>query len=207
MPTSTATMTVADILKYQNDLVRTGKGIPLGRMNVIAIAPNKGCDPHIEDPIMRRFGRMIHLRHNLLPIAQSPDRSMLLVTRPLIDRDGRVALPDVPDPDWIPEAWTREETTGEAKRDPSKDRARMIPQRLEDRAEGYLERSQFLVFSPVLYVTFQPELGYEMQGTIWRIECRYNPADRTDVALLIHRETGETHFFGGLFDISTGVGE
>lgn len=239
------TMTPADILKYQNDLVRTGKYISLGRMQKIAIGPTAGYVPPATDPYIRKFGRLIDLRDQFLPIAQSPDRGMLLVPAPLVNRfTNRVQLPDVPDPDWTPAPIAREEFEGQeitltfaedrlreceqkgdlraaaqwrAARDNikaghpvrmpydrpvEKDRPHMIPQRLEDRTNELLAGTNFLVFSPVLSVTFQPELEKRLVADAWIITFGHNPSDRTDASLLIDRQTGETHFFGGLYDIS-----
>lgn len=246
-------MTPADILKYQNDLVRTGKCLPLGRMQKIAIGPTAGYVPPPADPYIRKFGRLIDLRDRFLPIAQSLDRMMVLVTAPLVDRNNRVQLPDVPDPDWTPAGYTREElenraqgqeiTLAQAEREISaaeqagdlraaarwraaaetvreghavrmpverpieKDTARMIPQRLEDRTNELLEGTQFLVFSPVISVAFQPEIENRLVGTAWTIQFGFNPADRTHPSLLVDRATGETHFFGGLYDIAGPSGE
>jgi hypothetical protein len=215
------TMTPEDILKYQNDLIRTGKHLPLGRMKVISIGPNDGC-PELPtwDPIMKKFGRLIQLRDMAMPIAQSPDRSMILVPAPLLDRNGRVRLPDLPDPTWRRENFTEEEVVGRETidpatgkttriqvRDPQKDLPRMCEQSLLARAEGYMANSTFYVFSPVLSIAFQPETDGRLLGTYWAIECTFNPADRTHPALLIDAKTGETHFFGGLYNIVRAVGE
>jgi hypothetical protein len=155
-----------------------------------------------------------------VPIAQSPDRSMVLVPSPLLDRNGRVRLPDLPDPTWRRADFTDEEVVGRETidpatgkptriqvRDPQKDMPRMIEQSLLARAEGYMANSNFYVFSPVLSIAFQPEDGGRMLGTYWAIECSFNPADRTHPALLIDAKTGETHFFGGLYNIVRAAGE
>ena len=139
---------------------------------------------------------------------------MLLVPALLVDRAGRVSLPDLPDPNWIAPAPTKEEiegiekvntVTGQKYREFPKDspraNVRMIPQRLEDRAEGRLEKTNFLVFSPVLRITFQPEINKRMVGDAWVIECKYNNADQTHMALLVDQQTGETHFYGGAYEI------
>ena len=242
-------MTPADILKYQSDLVRTGKCLPLGRMVKIAIGPAAGYVPPQADPFIRKFGRLIDLRDRFLPIAQSLEKTMILVTAPLRDRNNRVQLPDVPDPDWTPAPSTKEEFEGQeitlthaqrelaaaetagdlraaarwraaeqnvraghpvrmpVERPIEKDTARMIPQRLEDRTNVMLEGTQFYVFEPVLTVAFQPELENRLISTAWTIQFGFNPADRTHASLLVDRHTGETHFFGGLYDIAGPSGE
>jgi len=211
----TLTMTPTDVLKLQNDYIRTGKYHPLGRMQKISIGPIEGYRPPDHDLYIRKYGRMIELRDRSLPIAHSPDKSMILVTAPLLDRGGRVALPDLPDPEWAAPVRTKEEIEGVEKRDPTTGRTwrepfsgdptrydpRMIPQNLRDRTNEKLQGSNFLVFQPVIRITFQPELENRLIGTAWWIDCRFNSADNTHASLLIDEQTGETHFFGGLYDI------
>jgi hypothetical protein len=239
----TLTMTPVDILNYQNELVRTGKYISLGRMQKIAIEPADDWMPPPNDPVIAKFGRLIDLRDRFLPIAQSLDRSMILVTAPLVGRDGRVSLPDVPDPGWTPAAQTREELEGQevtlsfaqsrlaeaelkgdlraaaqwraaaenvraghpvrmpVERAIEKDTARMRPQRLEDRTVKMVEGTNFMLFRPLINLTFQPEIEKRLVGTAWTIQFKYNAADDTHPALLVDRHTGETHFFGGIYDI------
>lgn len=211
---TTATMDAAAILKYQNDLIRTGDYETLGKMQKIAVGPHGSYIAPANDPIISKFGRFIELRGRPLPIAQSRDRSMLLVPALMVATDGRVGLPDLPDPNFIPPPATKEEIEGVEVLDKNTGRmvrkfpetsarsaVRMLPQRLEDRAEGRLEKTNFLVFSPVLRITFQPEINNRMVGDAWVIECKFNNADRTHVALLVDQKTGETHFFGGAFEI------
>lgn len=204
---SKLTMTPADLLAYQNDLVRKHQCEHLGRMTQIAIGPNKAWNPADfgQDPVIAKWGRFMQLRGRPLPIAFSPDQAMLLVCAPLLNAANRVELPDVPDPSWVAAAWTREETMAEVERPAEKDAAPWLPQRLEDRAEGLF--GNFFVFSPVLYVTFQPELGDKVQPTMWRVVCGYNPAEDTHPTLLVERRTGETHFFGGLYHLQGAIGE
>lgn len=213
--TTSAVMSPADILKYQNELVRTGNNEPLGRMQKIAIGPNAAYVPLTTDPILTKFGRFIELRDRSLPIAQSKDRTQLLITAPLLDRaTGYVKLPDLPDPNWVPPPPSKEEVEGKEVWDQAAQRmvtkfpetsprqnVRMIPQQLEDRAEGVLEGTNFLIFSPVLRITFQPEINKRMVGDAWVIEAKYDAATRTHMALLIDRKTGEAHFFGGAYEI------
>lgn len=232
-----------DILRYQNELVRTGNYEPLGRMQKIAIEPADGWTPPPNDPVIAKFGRLIDLRDRFLPIAQSRDKSMILVTAPLVGRDGRVGLPDVPDPGWTPAAITREELEGQDitlsfaesrlaearekgdlraaaqwsaaaenvrngfqvrmpfERAIEKDTASMRPQRLEDRTVKMLEGTNFMVFQPLINLAFQPEIEKRLVGTAWTIQFAFNSADNTHPALLVDRQTGETHFFGGIYDI------
>ena len=219
-----ATMSLADILKYRNDLVRTQKVETLGKMQKIAIGPNALWNPRTQDATMQKIGRFIELRDQPLPIAQSLDRSSLLVMAPLLHKvTGRVELPNIPDPNWTPGQPTREEIEGiEVEKEikdlegrvvgtrkvrvlPQVDNARriapMVPQDLVARAEGILEGTNFLVFSPVEKITFQPELNRRMVGDAWVIDCSRPDPDGRRMALIVDRSTGETHFFGGCYEI------
>lgn len=211
---TTATMDAAGILKYQGDLIRTGQYLPLGKMQKIAIGPNAAYLPPANDAIIAKVGRFIELRDRPLPLGQSMDRSMLIVPGLLLTKDNRVELPDLPDPNWTAPPPTKEEIEGievtdavtgqkhtEFPKESARMNVRMIPQRLEDRAEGRLEKTNFLVFSPVIGITFQPEIANRMVGDAWLVDCRFNPVDRTHMALLVDQKTGQVHFFGGMFEV------
>jgi len=224
-------MSPIDLLRFQQELVRTGQYEMLGRANKIAIGPSKDYTPPPGDKYIEKFGRLMELRDRFLPIAESPDRTMILATAPLADRNGNVGLPDVPDPEWTPPARTREEITGvvdveatAARRkidanagevmmpapfDPKKYDPRMIPQRLEDRTSISLEGTgdRILVFQPVLYIAFQPEIEGRTRGTAWLVKFSFNPVDRTFATMLVDRRTGQVNFYGGMFDIETPAGE
>jgi len=211
---TTATISTADILKFQAECVRTGNLEPLGRMQKIAIGPNGQYIAPQNDPIIAKVGRFIELRDRPLPLGQTRDRSMLLVPGLLLTKDNRVELPDLPDPNWTPPPPTKEEiegvevvdtVTGKKTRvfptDSPRAHPHMLPQRLIDRAEGRLEKTNFLVFSPVVGITFQPEIANRLVGDAWLINCKFNPADRTHMALLVDQQTGAVHFFGGMYEI------
>jgi hypothetical protein len=212
---SRLTMTPADILKLQNDWVREGKCIPLGRLVEVAIGPHQNWHPedYQNDPYIRRNGRFMRFAYRtrrnvqagMVPLAWGPDNSTLLVGAHLRNEDGYPELPDVSPPEWAPEPWTPAESQGLVERDPAKDTRPMIPQRLRDRADGYMEGTYFYTFSPVLFITFQPEL----KAGLWRIVClpdfTVQPAAHT--TLLVERRTGEMHFFGGRYEIETAIGE
>ena len=218
MATRALTMTPADILKYQNDLIRTGQALPLGTMRQIAIGPTDGYTPPANDVFIAKYGRLIDFRDQPMMIGQSPDRGMILVMSPMVRRDGYVGLPDVPVPDWVAPPKSEEEITGRVvdrktgRREPvfgnpARYTPPMIPQRLRDRTNEKLEGTNFLVFSPVEKITFRPEHHGETLGTVWLVDCYPNPVDHTHATLLVDELTGETHFFGGLFDIKRAVGE
>jgi hypothetical protein len=241
----TLTGTPADLISYQNELIRTKNYTPLGRANKIAIAPSGDWIPPAvgQDPFIDRFGRLIDLRSRFLPMGFSPNRTELLITARLgALEDGvfRPGLPDVPDPLWKAADWTPDESgylpdgtpvnprypgqpkgwmppgPGDAQRvtinrDIAKDTPRMLPQRLEDRAEkpggrlGTLEGTNFLVFQPVVRIAYQPEIlqdgRSQLQAAMWTIECGYDDATSTHPVLLVDPKTGEAHFYGGKYDI------
>lgn len=211
----------ADYLKYQNELVQKGQYLPLGKVKIISIGPNEKCPPRDDwDPILKKYGRMMQFRDQAFPIAQAMDLRMVLATAPLVDKNGRVALPPIGLPDFVPAPYTDEEKFGKLMRDSSgneyrmpverpreKDLPPLIPQDLHDRADGYLAGTEFYSFCPVERINIQPEVANQMWGTFWNVVCRTNPADGTKPTLLIHAKTGETHFYGGLYEIERAIGE
>jgi hypothetical protein len=116
-----------------------------------------------------------------------------------------VGLPDVPEPDWVVEPYTHDEVTGKAPRDPAKNRAPFIPQRLTDRCEmmngqpAVLDGTNFLIFQPVVQLVFQPELNKELAPELWTIF--FKPFGQRHAAFLVDHKTGEAFFFGGTFEI------
>lgn len=215
---TTLTGTPADLIGYQRDLIRTKQYRPIGRIKMIQFdAASADWIAPPDEPFIAQFGRLMDFRHNLLPLAESLDGTLLLPTAPMLVRDAqgvRVGLPDVPDPNWKPDLWTAEESRGETKRDPLKDQARMIPQRLEDRAEkpggrlGVLEGTNFLVFQPLVEIMFQAEILGQMVPGLQKIraypDTTENPARH--MCLLVDSKTGETLFFGGRYELESGVG-
>jgi len=168
---------------------------------------------------------MLDLSGQWLPIAQAPDKAMILCMAPMIRSDGFVGLPDLVDPTWRAEAYTPEEAMNPdcdancrktvdilagGKTRPhkhvnlraGKDKARLIPQRLEDRTNDRLAGSNYLVFQPVLRITYQPEEikagdQHGFKPAEWKIEFRPD-AGGTHCAFLVDQSTGECHFFGGV---------
>jgi hypothetical protein len=195
--------TDADLIQYQRDLVRTQQCNPLGRALKIAIGPSDNWRPADPDVYVRKYGRLLELRGQPLPIAEKA--GLLLVTAPLITRDNRVGLPDVPEPDWNPPEWTPEEVTGKVARDPQKNKAPLITQRLTDRCEmmngqpAVMQGTDFLIFQPVVSVTFQPELNKELLPDVRLLRFR-NDVNGRCCAFLVDHKTGEAFFFGGVFE-------
>lgn len=198
----------ADLIAYQSELVRTGKFTPAGKMSKIAIGPSANWqEPKDADPYLKKYGRFIDLRGNFLPIGFA-DPKIILITAPLlVRRDGawQVGLPDVPVPEWRAPDWTEAEVTGLVKRDPEKNRAATVAQRLTDRCEmvngqpAVLEGTDFLIFQPVEKATFQPEINEQLAEEMWIIN--FYPLGPVHPAFLVNHKTGECHFFGGTFDI------
>ena len=235
------TRTPADLITLQNDLVRTKDYIRLGKIAKIQFAPSADWIEPKDDPFIAEYGRLMDLRHNFLPVAQSLDRTMLILTAPLICREEdvadfesrpliktfmgnyRVGLPDVPVPGAAPEPWTPEESRGEVKRDPAKNRIPKVAQRLTDRCEyqngrpAFLHGTRFLVFHPVTQIIYQPEEDGELLPTVRfigsskretaRPEDFYDNATNTYMSMVVNYDTGEAHFVCGRYDLSRGAGD
>lgn len=189
---STLTGTPADLISYQNELIRTKNYTPLGRANKIAIGPSRDWNAadYTHDPFIQKFGRLIDLRNRWLPLAMSPDRSMLLVTAPLVARSIEtgeilVGLPDVPDPNAKAIGWSHEDmgyrldgsplnekypgqpkdwTPEKGRVDLTVKATPMIPQRLEDRAEH--PNGRLGVLEGTNFLVFQPVLNIAYQPEI-----------------------------------------
>jgi hypothetical protein len=231
--TQTLTMTPADLFKYQNDLARTGKVLPGGRIRTIAVGPCDTYTPPPNDPIISGYGpqpqrnargRMLDFSGQWLPFGIAEDKMMLVITAPMMRKDGFVGLPDLVDPLWRAADYTQEEVTNpdcdvdcrkqwdivDGKKvehvhvslRAGKDTPRLLPQRLEDRTNDRLQGSNFLVFQPVLRVTYQPEelkVGEQhgFKPAEWKIEFRPDIAG-VHAAFLVDPTNGECHFFGGV---------
>lgn len=231
-PGTAVTNSPASMFAYQDDLIRTKKYESLGVIKIISIGPNKDCPINENDPLMRKWGRMMQFRSTRsggekpqpddvsLPLAWSLDHSILLVPGLLVRWDGRVALSDWKDPEWVAPPPSRQEILGEeyvdaagvkrsrtVARDPAKDIAPVIAQSLAARAEGRWENPDWLVFSPVLSIGFQPEKDSKLVGTYCGIDCRYNPAEDRHPTLLVNERTGQVRFYGGVYRLVAAVGE
>ena len=190
---STLTGTPADLIAYQNELLRTKNYTSLGRMNKIIIGPSADWEPPPfgQDAFIDKFGRDIDLRSRMIPIAMSPDRLILLITAPFVAKSREtgefaVGLPDVPQPDWKAPDWTEEQTgyrkdgsplnpkypgnpagwTPKQGRAPMPQRPEtpMLPQRLEDRAER--PGGRLGVLEGTNFLVFQPVLQIVYQPEV-----------------------------------------
>jgi hypothetical protein len=203
----------ADLLQWQNDMVRTHQFMPRGCISKIAIGPSENWRPRNQDPFIKKFGRLIDFRGPFLPIGEAPDGSAL-ITAPLWHREWGVGLPDVTDPEWMCAPWTSDEVTFKVDRPAEKDRGPRLKQRLEDRCEQddagnpvVLEGTDFFVFQPVLTITYQPEIAGRKIPSTWKVGCR---PDRQGMfpTLLIDYKTGEAHLYAGHYEFAIkAVGE
>jgi hypothetical protein len=237
-----ATATIADLFDRQTALVRTGKFVPQGRIRTISIGPCASYTPPPDDLIINGWGaqpqrnargRMLDLSDQWLPFADAGADSIsgagrLLVTSPMIRKDGYVGLPDLVDPLWRAPDFSAEEAAnpdcdancrklwdivpdgkGKTKRVQhvhvnlrgDKDKPRMIPQRLEDRTNDRLQGTNFLVFQPLLNITYQPESltgdKHDLKPAEWRIEFLPDTGG-IHSSFLVDPTNGECHFFGGV---------
>lgn len=212
---------LAEWLAYADKLVETGQFEYLGKAKVIVVEAAKGAavpglaettkvgvrlDWRNDDSVPGR------IQENFIRIGQSFDRRLLVALDPVVRRDGKVGLPDIPDPGWHPGQPGRLIKSGKLKGkyeatedevnawDPG--RPPMIEQRLRDRATGFVDGTKMLCFQPVHQVMFQPEIGGALQATYWTVECGHDPANRTQMAFLVDTETGRAYFYGGRFQLN-----
>ena len=203
---------MADVLAYQDQLVNAGQYEYLGRMKRIVLEAEAGARTQAAG-VTNKMGHCLEwydARHpkggtirSYLPIAQSPDRKMVLAIEPLLKRDliGRltqeVGLPDMPDPNWKPRNPTEQEVKdGWFGEDPT-----LIAQDLNQLTDKMIAGSEILVFQPVVQVLFQPEINGALQATYWTLLFSFDPATKTHPAFLVDRRTGAAHFYGGKFEI------
>lgn len=189
----------ASILAWQKERIDTSDYEMIGRVWVIVLEASRDAAVP-QASIANTQGTRLEFYgndrrgHSLMPrIAQTRDRSMLLLLDPIVRPDGAVGLPDIPDPEWVPEIPTEEEVTGDFKPKPTP----MLRQDLAQRARGQLKGTRFLVFGPVAQVLIRPEGVAEG----WLAECTGDGATGKVMELLIDQDTGQAHFFGGRYRI------
>ena len=196
---------LATMIAYQDELVRTQQYEYLGKAKIIVIEASRDANvPGVEETSV--VGVRLDWRNdpdpkggyieNFLPIAQSLDRKLLLALKPVVRRDGQVGLPDIPDPQW------RRPNPDPTDPNPVLEEPRMIPQRLEERASGYVAGTKKYLFQPVHQIMFQPEINKALLPTYWSVEADFDKGTRTHMALLIDSITGAAHFYGGKFQIN-----
>lgn len=199
---------VPDILKYQNDCLRTKKFVHLGGVQRIVLEDTADSGRAAE-AITSTMGRVLEFFDNWLPIGQveAPGfNSFLLSEAPVKKKDGHVGLPDIPDPGWVPTSGSKLEMIDDP-RNPGKqiwsgkstfEKPPMIAQPLRQNARGKLAGTNFIVFEAVSQILIKPEGLNEM----WLLHCGKNPVDDTHMVFLVDETTGESHFYGGRYVIS-----
>jgi hypothetical protein len=156
---------------------------------------------------------------NKLPrIAQDTGRNVLLMLDPVKRIDGKVGLPDIPDPEWTPAlvkdsdiAWTPKRNRmgkiipGQKPPAYEPQRAPFISQSLYERARGRMKETNYLVFGPIAQILVRP-VKDEPEGVTflgsegWILKCRADVAGK-HLELLVDERTGESFFYGGQFEI------
>ncbi|MBZ5532605.1 MAG: hypothetical protein LAO20_14325 [Acidobacteriia bacterium] len=200
MGTSQGTMdSPASTLSWQQDRILHNDYELIGRAWVIVLEASQGAalpSAAVANSLGVRleFYGTGQKGQSLMPrIAQTKDRSTLLLLDPIVRADGRVGLPDIPDPAWVPPIPTAAQVTG----DYVPPAAPMIKQELGDRARGQLKGTRFLVFGPVAQILIRPEGLAEG----WIAQCAGAPGTGTQMELLIDQDTGQAFFFGGRYRI------
>jgi hypothetical protein len=216
MTTATSTLVTnspADTLNWQQEQIRDNKYELVGYIWKVVLEASRGAavpQPQVARTLgtaLEWYGYENYKGKNLLPrIAQTKDRSSLLLLDPVKRADGSVGLPDIPDPTWVPEAPTAEQLQTVV----PLQKTRMIPQHLyeEDaghnpigRARGQLKGTRFLVFGPVVQILVRPVVGDKLIDEGWILQCGVNPGTGKHMELLIHQDTGQAFLYEGKFQI------
>jgi hypothetical protein len=219
MTSGTATLVTnspVDTINWQAEQIRDKNFELIGYIWKVVLEASRGAatpQPQVAATLgscMEWYGMENYRGKNYLPrIAQTRDRSSLLVIDPIKRVDGSVGLPDIPDPRWQPPVPTNAQLTSKAAYKPPQ--APMIPQHLyeEDanhapigRARGQLKGTRYLVFGPVSQILVRPTKGDEVMPTAWILQARADNATGKQMEMLIHQDTGEAYFYGGTFQIS-----
>lgn len=219
MTTAPAVLTAAPVdvhgvLKFQNDCLRMRNYEAMGRIQRIVFEVTAGMyiPPEIfEDLKSDPMGPCIEFfgEENWLPIAQiraAGQQDCLLPLAPVIRKsDGYVGFPDKPDRHWVP--TTGPETkrivdpeTGEIKFKMVHEPVRMLKQDLRNFSSGILRGTDFIVYDRVAQILVKPTGIAEG----WILNTRPNLAEQppTHMTFLVNHKTGESHFYGGQFEIT-----
>jgi hypothetical protein len=188
-------LSLDDVIKIQQDRVRTADYQALGQ--AIWFSFERAKDAAAPAKVMSLHGLRMDFQSQGPQLGVSHDGKDLLICGPVADARGKVGLPDIPDPDWIPAVPTQSQLDDKNWKQP---RARIIAQRFEDLASGQFkanDNSLWLVFQPMAQVIFRPL----QRPTFATITCEVAPWDSTHMALLLNPQTGEAHFVGGRFSV------
>jgi hypothetical protein len=213
MPTATMiTNSPADTINWQAEQIRTRQYELVGHIWKVVLEASRGAAvpqasvAHTVGTCLDWYGYENVNGKNCLPrVAQSRDRSTLLLLDPVKRVDGKVGLPDIPDPTWRPKQPTAEElqTTVPLQKAP------MIQQHLYEeeggvpigRARGQLKGTKYLVFGPVVQILVRPMVDNKLIDEGWFFQCGVDKTNGTHMEMLIHQDTGEAFFYGGQFQI------
>jgi hypothetical protein len=188
------TFTLADRLKIQRQRSRAGDFIVLGTMMTIVFEASKG----VRGPaaaVTNRMGLNLDWMSHGPRIALSTDHYDLLLPDPL------PPLPKMRDPNWIPTPrYAPEDSPQRGTGLPPIMDGPMVEQSFFERANGRINDADgrlFLVFCPVAQIALMPR----SQACFHIIAASFDPADRTDMALLINPDSKRAYFVGGRFTL------
>lgn len=189
-----------EIFKWQNDVIRMKQAEFIGKIMKIVVEASLGAavpgqtETNTEGVALDFYGQFLAL---------GQCAGELIILSPIIrNSDGRVGLPDKPDPAWVPRQghWSDEDDDPNfdlSKDNPKgkfiQDKPRMIPQTLRTRGAKKLKGTDYLVIEPVHQILVI--LDGMPEGVI--IQCGLDPATGTHKALVVNEATGEAHFYGG----------
>jgi hypothetical protein len=207
-----APVSVADILKFQNDAMRMRNYVFIGWVQriVLEVTEKMYIPPEIfEDLKSDPMGPCIEFmgQENWLPVGQieaAGMQSMLLPLAPVKRKDGRVGFPDKPDRHWVPSTGpksipVKDPETGQVVRYKMEHEApRMQEQPLRNFSTGILRDSNLIVYERVAQILVKAQGIAEG----WIIKCGLDPATGTHMTFLLDHQTGESHFYGGLYVIT-----
>jgi hypothetical protein len=206
-----APVDVHGVLKFQNDCLRTRNYEAIGRIQRIVFEVTSGMyiPPELAEdlksdpmgPCIEFFGQ-----ENWLPIAQvkaAGQQDFLLPLAPVKRSDGYIGFPDKPDRHWVPTTGpeTKKITdpkTGEVSYKMVHEAPRMLKQDLRNFSTGILRGTNFIVYERVAQILVKPTGLAEG----WILNCRENPADQTHMTFLLDHKTGQSHFYGGQYEIT-----
>lgn len=207
-----APVDVHGVLKFQNDCLRMRQFEAIGRIQRIVFEVTAGMyiPPELaEDLKSDSMGPCIEFfgQENWLPVAQikaAGQQDCLLPLAPVIRKaDGYVGFPDKPDRHWVP--TTGPETkkivdpeTNEVSYKMIREQPRMLKQDLRNFSTGILRGTNFIVYERVAQILVKPTGLAEG----WILNCHKNPVDDTHMAFLLDHKTGQSHFYGGWFEIT-----
>jgi hypothetical protein len=220
IPSAPASTAPADVIAWQKERMAAGQFEILGKIWMINLEASAGA--HVPGKsVSDMLGSRMEFYNDMggpdvigPRIAQTGARGQLLILDPIVRHDGRVGLPDIPDPKWQPKTPSNDELTGKVAMKPQ--RAPMIPQNIIDRGDGFGGRargqitagaSTYLVCGPVVQIVVRPMDNQQRilpNGLIFKClpSSTIAGVKGTDMELLIDANTGEAFLYGGRFEIS-----